>query len=120
MTLPLDIMALMIILSVFCRVRPPLPSDGASSDGDQELAPVVANIDYPDKRDHKEIVLSSSSESATGAERKEVWNFGFDRVRMVRPPLAMYLMNCLEPGFRTNVDASGSFRRNISARSKLC
>ncbi|KAF8573591.1 kinesin-domain-containing protein [Ramaria rubella] len=65
-------------IRVFCRVRPPLPSDG--SDGDQISVPMIAEIDYPDKRDHKEIVLSSSGESATGAERKEVWNFGFDRV----------------------------------------
>lgn len=41
---------------------------------------MIARMDYPDKRDRKEIVLSSSSESATGAERKEVWNFSFDRV----------------------------------------
>ncbi|KAF8508891.1 P-loop containing nucleoside triphosphate hydrolase protein [Gautieria morchelliformis] len=67
-------------IRVFCRVRPPLPSDIASGDGDQDAAAIVANIDYPDKRDRREIVLSSSGESATGAERREVWNFSFDRV----------------------------------------
>lgn len=49
-------------------------------DGTQESTAMIARMDYPDKRDRKEIVLSSSSESATGAERKEVWNFSFDRV----------------------------------------
>ncbi|EPQ56718.1 kinesin-domain-containing protein [Gloeophyllum trabeum ATCC 11539] len=55
-------------IRVFCRVRPILPKEA------------TASIAYPDRRDHKEIVLSSSSESATGQERKEVWNFSFDRV----------------------------------------
>ncbi|KIJ55265.1 hypothetical protein M422DRAFT_57787 [Sphaerobolus stellatus SS14] len=62
-------------IRVFCRVRPPLPSDA-----EDDSTPVIANIAYPDTRDHKEIVLSTTSESATGTERKEVWNFGFDRV----------------------------------------
>ncbi|KAG5651079.1 hypothetical protein H0H81_009967 [Sphagnurus paluster] len=57
-------------IRVFCRVRPVLPSDS-----DEE-----ANMAFPDKREHKEIVLSSSSESAMGQERKEVYNFGFDKV----------------------------------------
>ncbi|GLB43393.1 putative TRAFAC class myosin-kinesin ATPase superfamily, kinesin family protein [Lyophyllum shimeji] len=57
-------------IRVFCRVRPVLPSDS-----DEE-----AKITFPDKREHKEIVLESSSESATGQERKEVYNFGFDKV----------------------------------------
>jgi len=65
-----------LCIRVFCRVRPPLPSDAEEGSG-----PVVANIAFPDKRDHKEIVLSATGESATGTERKEVWNFGFDRVR---------------------------------------
>ncbi|THG97221.1 hypothetical protein EW026_g4746 [Hermanssonia centrifuga] len=39
-----------------------------------------AEITYPDKMDHKEIVLRSSSESATGQERKDEWAFNFDRV----------------------------------------
>ncbi|KZV98777.1 kinesin-domain-containing protein [Exidia glandulosa HHB12029] len=63
-------------IRVFCRVRPALPSDGSPSNTGVE----VASIAYPDKRDHKEIVLSSSSESAMGAERKETWQFSFDRV----------------------------------------
>ncbi|KAJ7601063.1 kinesin-domain-containing protein [Mycena floridula] len=77
-------------IRVFCRVRPVLPSDAPSSSV-AELTPGTeafdtfkeesrANIDFPDPRDHKEIVLSSSSESATGQERKETYNFSFDRV----------------------------------------
>lgn len=62
-------------IRVFARVRPLLPSD-ASSDNPAEA---MAQVDYPDKRDHKEIVLSSTSESATGQERKENWQFSFDR-----------------------------------------
>ncbi|EGO20872.1 hypothetical protein SERLADRAFT_363546 [Serpula lacrymans var. lacrymans S7.9] len=54
-------------IRVFCRVRP-LSGDSA------------ADISYPDRRDHKEIVLYSSSSSAMGQERKEVYNFNFDRV----------------------------------------
>ncbi|KAF8074523.1 kinesin-domain-containing protein [Lyophyllum atratum] len=57
-------------IRVFCRVRPVLPSDAEEE----------ADMTFPDKRDHKEIVLASSSESATGQERKEVYNFGFDKV----------------------------------------
>ncbi|KAF9464929.1 P-loop containing nucleoside triphosphate hydrolase protein [Collybia nuda] len=64
-------------IRVFCRVRPVLSSDFSSS---VEGADAEANMAFPDQRDHKEIVLSSSSESATGQERKEVYNFGFDRV----------------------------------------
>jgi kinesin family protein C1 len=84
-------------IRVFCRVRPVLPSDlspvpvlstsagpesnpGASFPKEQA---VQANMVFPDKRDYKEIVLSSSSESATGQERKEVYNFGFDRVQFL-------------------------------------
>ncbi|EJD48271.1 C-terminal kinesin [Auricularia subglabra TFB-10046 SS5] len=58
-------------IRVFCRVRPALPSDAA---------PELADVAFPDRRDHREIVLASSSESATGAERRETWNFAFDRV----------------------------------------
>lgn len=43
-----------------------------------------AEIEYPDKIDHKEVVLRSSSESATGQERKDEWQFTFDRVRDAR------------------------------------
>ncbi|KAJ7088855.1 kinesin-domain-containing protein [Mycena belliarum] len=73
-------------IRVFCRVRPLLPSE---AEADEEV--VSAQIAYPDATlpypsGQKEIVLSS-----TGAERewdagmgnkprKEVWNFGFDRV----------------------------------------
>lgn len=39
-----------------------------------------AEIAYPDKLDHREIVLNSSSESAMGNERKDEWAFSFDKV----------------------------------------
>lgn len=83
-------------IRVFCRVRPVLASDltsPSSSTGlvrsgssnnptpDDEEKGSTADISFPDKRDHKEIIISSSSSSAMGSERKEVYNFGFDRVR---------------------------------------
>ncbi|KAL0953348.1 hypothetical protein HGRIS_004588 [Hohenbuehelia grisea] len=78
-------------IRVFCRVRPILPSDltpspssspnGSAPDDIEELkVKMQANYLYPDRHDHKEIVISSSSESATGQERKELHNFAFDRV----------------------------------------
>ncbi len=88
-------------IRVFCRVRPVLPSDivtysgslsnsGSSSslsEGtvDQEKArgELQANLTFPDTRDHKDIVVASSSCSATGQERKETYNFGFDRVSLL-------------------------------------
>jgi kinesin family member C1 len=67
-------------IRVFCRVRPVLSSDLGSSTEGQELE---ASLAFPDQRDHKEIIVSSSSESATGQERKEIYNFGFDRVSVL-------------------------------------
>ncbi|KAH9933486.1 P-loop containing nucleoside triphosphate hydrolase protein [Fomitopsis serialis] len=89
-------------IRVFCRVRPLLPSDlpprglitstsstdGASTpDGtpdpeedDKRREDAKAQVVFPDKMDHREILLSSSSESATGQERKDEWAFTFDRV----------------------------------------
>jgi len=85
-------------IRVFCRVRPVLPSDlttyagslsssgsahsGSEGSIDFEKAreELQANFVFPDTRDHKEIVIASSSSSATGQERKEIHNFGFDRV----------------------------------------
>ncbi|TFK65077.1 kinesin-domain-containing protein [Pluteus cervinus] len=55
-------------IRVFCRVRPRMKEE------------LQANMIFPDRRDHKEIALYSSSESATGQERKEVHTFSFDRV----------------------------------------
>ncbi|KAH9066512.1 kinesin-domain-containing protein [Lactarius vividus] len=45
----------------------------------KERKAALANMWFPD-RDHHEIVLNSTSESATGQERKETWSFSFDRV----------------------------------------
>ncbi|KAH8103889.1 kinesin-domain-containing protein [Cristinia sonorae] len=80
-------------IRVFCRVRPLLPSDlgtgtltkSGSSRGSNTPEPIdeekaKADLVYPDKLDHREIVVSSSSESATGQERKDQWAFSFDRV----------------------------------------
>lgn len=73
-------------IRVFCRVRPVLPSDlGVSvtaerAELERRRREAVAEIDYPDKRDHREIMIRSASENAMGQERVEAWNFGFDRV----------------------------------------
>jgi kinesin family protein C1 len=83
-------------IRVFCRVRPVLPSDLAtygnastpnsksegSVDFEKEKEELQATLSYPDAQDHKEIVVASSSSSATGQERKELYNFNFDRVRI--------------------------------------
>ncbi|KAM6496531.1 kinesin domain containing protein [Amanita muscaria] len=77
-------------IRVFCRVRPVLISDVIGlAEGNTRMTKdefgqlreqVQAHITFPDRMHKKEIVLHSSSESATGQERKEVYNFGFDRV----------------------------------------
>ncbi|KIL56904.1 hypothetical protein M378DRAFT_188507 [Amanita muscaria Koide BX008] len=77
-------------IRVFCRVRPVLMSDVIGlAEGNTRMTKdefsqlreqVQAHITFPDRIHKKEIVLHSSSESATGQERKEVYNFGFDRV----------------------------------------
>ncbi|KAJ3543865.1 hypothetical protein NMY22_g2980 [Coprinellus aureogranulatus] len=41
---------------------------------------VKAKFAFPDEEEHKDIVLYSTSESAMGNVRKEVYTFGFDRV----------------------------------------
>jgi kinesin family protein C1 len=92
-------------IRVFCRVRPVLPSDLPSTASIEELRgddegletikeELKANMAFPDKRDRKEIVLYSSSESAMGNERKEVYSFGFDRVRffIIRSPIWIRLV----------------------------
>ena len=76
-------------IRVFARVRPLLSSDLSSPSDEKARKEAVANMLFPDTRDHREIVLNSTSESATGQERKETWNFSFDRV--------MPLLICLEP-----------------------
>ncbi|KAF9644174.1 kinesin-domain-containing protein [Thelephora ganbajun] len=69
-------------IRVFCRVRPVLPSELSVElwEAPKDPSEVTARIEYPDRLDHKEIVLNSTSESATGQERKETWQFTFDRV----------------------------------------
>jgi kinesin family protein C1 len=66
-------------IRVFARVRPLLPSD-VSGTNEKERIAALANMSFPDSRDHRDIMLSSTSESATGQERKDSWNFSFDRV----------------------------------------
>lgn len=74
-------------IRVFCRVRPVLPSDlglamgSAKEEVERKRKEALAQMAFPDKRDHREIALSAASENAMGQERKEAWNFGFDRVR---------------------------------------
>lgn len=71
-------------IRVFARVRPVLSSDlpdDIDPTATEYLDSLKASMTFPDQRDNKEIVLHSTSESATGQERKEVWQFGFDRVR---------------------------------------
>lgn len=96
-------------IRVFCRVRPVLPSDvpspvrisGGRSESNspeppstEELALVrqelTADMAFPDRRDHKEITLWSSSESATGQERKESYNFSFDKVSLTVHGMILY------------------------------
>ncbi|KAG8937359.1 kinesin-like nuclear fusion protein [Tulasnella sp. 419] len=60
-------------IRVFCRVRPALAQEKDIGDG-------LANINFPDLSEHKEIVLSSSTETATGASRDNIMPFTFDRV----------------------------------------
>ena len=67
-------------IRVFARVRPLLSSDVSCASDEKARKEALANMLFPDARDHREIVLNSTSESATGQERKETWNFSFDRV----------------------------------------
>ncbi|KAG8777721.1 kinesin-like nuclear fusion protein [Serendipita sp. 398] len=60
-------------IRVFVRVRPVVKGE---KDEDSGQAP----IEYPDERDHQQIVLKSFSESAMGNQRTEVTSFAFDRV----------------------------------------
>ncbi|KAG9042950.1 kinesin-like nuclear fusion protein [Tulasnella sp. UAMH 9824] len=60
-------------IRVFCRVRPALAQEKNSSDG-------LATINFPDKSEHKEIVISSTTETAMGHTRDTILPFSFDRV----------------------------------------
>lgn len=59
-------------------------SDTPEPPSTEELALIrqelKADMAFPDRRDHKEISLWSLSESATGQERRESYNFSFDKV----------------------------------------
>ncbi|CUA78121.1 Kinesin-like protein KIFC1 [Rhizoctonia solani] len=59
-------------IRVFCRVRPSLAHERESPDG-------LAQLSFPDK-EKQEIIVTSQSESATGATREIVMPFTFDRV----------------------------------------
>jgi kinesin family protein C1 len=100
-------------IRVFCRVRPILPSDLQSSTDGAELE---AGFIFPDHRDHKDIVVSSSSESATGQERKEVYNFNFDRVGIFS---VVFTSAHLLSGIRACCDSSRSLRGNLTTSTKL-
>ncbi|KAG8854871.1 kinesin-like nuclear fusion protein [Tulasnella sp. 330] len=79
-------------IRVFCRVRPALREDppllliaGArltfgvlahEKNSPEGLAPLA----FPDKQEHKDIVVSRSTETAMGAMRDTVMPFSFDRV----------------------------------------
>jgi kinesin family protein C1 len=76
-------------IRVFARVRPMLPSDVSGPDDEKARTAALANMSFPDSRDHREVVLCSTSESATGQERKEAWNFSFDRVKRSLDCLAL-------------------------------
>ena len=67
-------------IRVFARVRPLLSSDLSCPNDEKARKEALASMSFPDLRDRREIVLNSTSESATGQERKETWNFSFDRV----------------------------------------
>jgi kinesin family protein C1 len=77
-------------IRVFARVRPLLSSDVSCPNDEKARKEALASMSFPDLRDQREIVLNSTSESATGQERKETWNFSFDRVR---PPCGLPAQN---------------------------
>ncbi|KAF5360043.1 hypothetical protein D9758_007622 [Tetrapyrgos nigripes] len=116
-------------IRVFCRVRPVLPSDlpetssGSSAaalttststeDIEKLQEELTANMTFPDRRDHKEIVLRSSSESATGQERIETYAFSFDRVfepestqAQVFEEISMLAQSCID-GYNVCIFAYG-------------
>jgi kinesin family protein C1 len=67
-------------IRVFARVRPLLSSDVSGTNDEKARIAALANMTFPDSRDYREIMISSTSESATGQERRDTWNFSFDRV----------------------------------------
>ncbi|KAF8649403.1 hypothetical protein AX16_005844 [Volvariella volvacea WC 439] len=72
-------------IRVFCRVRPVLSSDLPSgtlppAEVERRKKDLQANMTFPDKFNRREIAVEQISESATGQERREVYNFNFDRV----------------------------------------
>ncbi|TFK24063.1 kinesin-domain-containing protein [Coprinopsis marcescibilis] len=100
-------------IRVFCRVRPVLSSDLPPSVPMEDAEKLKARIAFPDKKEHKEIVLCSTSESAMGMERKEQWNFGFDRVfepestqREVFEEISQLAQSCID-GYNVCIFAYG-------------
>ena len=124
-------------IRVFCRVRPVLRSDilsssttlvastsaeeitdgTASPDPEQEAKmrdEAMAQLAYPDRLDHKEIVVSSSSESATGQERKGEWQFTFDKVSQLGGHLIPFCVLKAFPRYLNHIPA----RPRSSRRSR--
>jgi kinesin family member C1 len=79
-------------IRVFARVRPLLSSDVSGTNDEKARMAALANMSFPDSRDHREIAISSTSESATGQERKDAWNFSFDRVNPPRICLVLHML----------------------------
>lgn len=116
-------------IRVFCRVRPILPSDVAPAmrvqgggahnvvtKNDLESAKEVlgANMTFPDRVNRKEISLVSTSESATGLERKEVHTFSFDRVSVCFH-LSAFLLTHPFRSLNQNQRRAKSLRRSPSS-----
>jgi hypothetical protein len=68
------------------------------------------------------VIFGSTSESAIGQERREVYNFGFDRVHLVNS--SRNYTTCFADlfgmtGLRASLDTSGSVQRDLTACAEL-